>query len=69
MKVLIDKTSKVAHFLWEDEVSVELKSDLVAVGDPVFLNIQFLNSSTGEIVEGVTDPTDFFGSKYKIFYI
>ena len=43
MKVLINKTTKVAHFTWDDAVPVELKSDLVAVGDPVFLNIQFLS--------------------------
>ena len=65
MKVLINKTTKVAHFTWDDAVPVELKSDLVAVGDPVFLNIQFLNSTTGEIIENVPQKNDFWGSKYK----
>lgn len=65
MKTLINKSTKAAYYLWEDSKNIEIKSDRVCVGNPVELNILFLNSSNSEIVEGVNGPADFHGNKYK----
>jgi len=66
MKTLINKTTKVAHYLWEDSQTIRMEEDMIHVGVPLIdFSIQFLNSSTGEIIENVTDPGDFWGGKYK----
>ena len=65
MKTLIDKTTKVAHFLWEDSQVVEMKTNMIQIGNPVEFNIEFLDSSSGELIENVSDPSDFWGGKYK----
>lgn len=65
MKALINKTSKVAYFLWDDSTVITLKEDLIEVGNPLEYRITDQNSLTCEVVTGVTEPTKFKPGKYQ----
>jgi len=55
-----------SKYLFADDKQVTMKADCIEVGDPDNLDfiIGDLNSSNATLIEGVTEPDDWYGCKY-----
>jgi hypothetical protein len=56
--------NEVSIYLFEDSEVVNMKEDVIEVGDPIKFIIADCNSSNTTLIEGVTDPGDWAGHKY-----
>ena len=55
-----------SKYLFADDKQVNVKDDCIEVGDPANLDfiIGDLNSGNSTLIEGVTEPDDWYGCKY-----
>ena len=65
MKTIID-LDNCSKYLFADDKAVVVKADCIEVGDPANLDfiIGDLNANNSTLIEGVTEPDDWFGCKY-----
>jgi hypothetical protein len=65
MKTIIDDQN-CSKYLFEDDKQINITGTGTEVGDPANLDfiIGDLNSSNSTLIEGVTEPDDWFGCKY-----
>lgn len=66
MKIIVDKTTKVAKYSLGDSVPIILDVNHIIVGsNPVLFYVADMNSSNSILYEDVKDtPSDFIGTKY-----
>lgn len=64
MKTIVENTTNLSKYLFDDAEVVVLNEDNIVVGDPVKFIIGDLNASTATVYEGVTAPADWIGNKY-----
>ena len=55
-----------SKYLFADDKQVNITADNIEVGDPANLDfiIGDLNSGNATLIEGVTEPDDWYGCKY-----
>ena len=55
-----------SKYLFADDKQVNVKDDCIEVGDPANLDfiIGDLNANNSTLIEGVTEPEDWYGCKY-----
>ena len=55
-----------SKYLFADDKQVNMTADHIEVGDPANLDfiIGDLNSGNSTLIEGVTEPDDWYGCKY-----
>lgn len=55
-----------SKYLLADDKQVNVKDDCIEVGDPANLDfiIGDLNANNSTLIEGVTEPDDWYGCKY-----
>ena len=53
-----------SKYLFADEKTVTVKADCIEVGSPVEFIIGDMNSGNATLIEGVTEPEDWYGCKY-----
>ena len=63
MKTIID-SHNCSKYLFADDKAVTVKADCIEVGSPIEFVIGDLNSSNATVVEGVSEPDDWYGCKY-----
>jgi len=63
MKTIIDENN-CSKYLFADDKSVMVNSDCIEIGSPIEFIIGDLNSSNATLIEGVTEPEDWYGCKY-----
>ena len=65
MKTILDEHN-CSKYLFADDKQVNMKADRIEVGDPANLDfiIADLNSSNSTLIEGVTEPDNWYGCKY-----
>ena len=63
MKTIIDSYN-CSKYLFADEKDVTVKVDCIEVGSPIEFIIGDLNSGNATVIEGVTEPDDWYGCKY-----
>ena len=66
MKTIIENGTNCSKYLFADDKQVNITATHTEVGDPANLDfiIGDLNSSNCTLVEGVTEPEDWYGCKY-----
>ena len=64
MKTIVDNATNTSRYLFADDKSVTMGSDTIIVGDPAEFIIGDLNSGNSTLIEGVTEPEDWYGCKY-----
>lgn len=66
MKTIICSVTKNSKYLFSDNKQIDAQSGCINVGDPNDLDfiIGDMNSGNAEVIEGVTEPEDWFGCKY-----
>jgi hypothetical protein len=65
MKTIIDEHN-CSKYLFADDKQVNVKDDCIEVGDSANLDfiISDLNANNSTLIEGVTEPEDWYGCKY-----
>lgn len=61
MKTIIENTTNISKYIFEDDASVTIGSDSTTTPDSVIAD---MNSSNCTMVTGVTPPEDWTGNKY-----
>jgi len=64
MKTIIDNETNTSKYLVADGYVIESSESSITMGDPVDFIIGDLNSTNSTVIEGVTEPDDWFGCKY-----
>jgi hypothetical protein len=64
MKTIVDNATATSRYLLADNKVVTMGSDTIIVGDPAEFIINDLNSGNATLIEGVTEPEDWYGCKY-----
>ena len=64
MKTIIKNDTNVSHFLFPQSEVVILSADRIEVGNPVRFTIGDLNSLNATLVQNVTEPENYYGTKY-----
>ena len=66
MKTIIDNANRTSRYLVADDYEVRMLDDKTEMGDTNNLDfvIGDLNRNNATLVEGVTEPDDWFGCKY-----
>lgn len=66
MKTIVSNDGNVSKYLLADDQAVAVNADNIVVGDPSAPDfiIGDMNSSNATLVEGVTEPEDWYGCKY-----
>lgn len=64
MKTIVDNATKTSRFLFADDKPLTIGNNMITVGDPVERIIGDLNSGNATLIEGVTEPEDWYGCKY-----
>ena len=63
MKTILD-SENCSKYLFADDKTITVKTDCIEVGNPLDFIIGDMNSGNATLVEGVTEPDDWFGCKY-----
>jgi len=63
MKTILD-SENCSKYLFADDKVVTVKPDCIEVGSPVEFIINDMNSNNATLIEGVTEPDDWYGCKY-----
>ena len=63
MKTIID-SENCSKYLFADDKAVLIKDNCIEVGSPIEFIIGDLNANNATLIEGVTEPEDWFGCKY-----
>jgi len=66
MKTIVDTATNTSRYLIADNNPVNLTATQIEVGNPSNLDfiVADLNSSNAALIEGVSEPDDWFGGKY-----
>jgi len=66
MKTIIDSTTNCSKYLFVDDKPVAMEEDCIRIGNPDNLDfiIGDMNSGNATLIEGVTEPEDWYGCKY-----
>ena len=66
MKTIVLNDGNISKYLFADDKDVAVNASNIVVGDPTAPDfiIADMNSSNATLVEGVTEPTDWYGCKY-----
>ena len=64
MKTIIDNESRTSKYLVADDYVINATETQTSMGDPVDFIIGDLDSTNSTVIEGVTEPDDWFGCKY-----
>jgi len=66
MKTIIDNATRTSKYLIADDYEVRMLNDKIEMGDTNNLDfvIADLNRGNATIIEGVSEPDDWFGNKY-----
>jgi len=66
MKTIIDNETKTSKYLIADDYEVRMLDDKTEMGNTNNLDfiIADLNRNNATLIEGVTEPDDWFGCKY-----
>ena len=66
MKTIVDTATNTSKYLVADDYGINVTADNIEMGDPSALDfiIGDLNSSNATVIEGVTEPDDWYGCKY-----
>jgi hypothetical protein len=67
MKTIIENSTNISKYLFEDDKAIDIQADKINVGDPANLDfiIGDLNSNNATLHENVTNsPADWKGCKY-----
>jgi len=66
MKTILLNDGNVSKYLFADDKDVAVGDDVIVVGDPAAPDfiIADMNSSNATVVEGVSEPDDWYGCKY-----
>lgn len=66
MKTIIDNETKTSRYFVADDYEVRMLDDKIEMGDTNNLDfiIMDLCRSNATLIEGVTEPEDWFGCKY-----
>ena len=66
MKTIIDNETRTSKYLVADDYVINATETQTSMGDPVDFIIGDLNSTNSTIIEGVSEPDDWFGCKYLV---
>ena len=68
MKTIVCDMS-CSKYLFDDDKQLNITADHIEVGDPANLDfiIGDLNTNNCTLIEGVTEPEDWYGCKYNYF--
>ena len=66
MKTIIQNSTNCSKYLFADDKQVTIKEDRIDIRDPNNLDVIIadMNSSNATLIEGVTEPDDWYGCKY-----
>ena len=64
MKTIVDNATNTSRYLFADDKPITIGSETITVGDPAEFIIGDLNSGNATLIEGVTEPEDWYGCKY-----
>jgi hypothetical protein len=66
MKTIIQNGTNCSKYLFSDDKQVVIKDSHIEIGDPAALDIIIadMNSGNSTLIEGVTEPDDWYGCKY-----
>ena len=66
MKTIVDTATNTSRYLVADGYNINVTSNTIEMGDPSALDfiIGDLNSNNATVIEGVTEPDDWYGCKY-----
>ena len=64
MKTIIDNATRTSKYIVADDYVIESSESSITMGDPVDFIIGDLDSTNSTVIEGVTEPDDWFGCKY-----
>lgn len=64
MKTIVDIKTNTSRYLFADDKPLTIGSETITVGDPAEFIIGDLNSGNATLIEGVTEPEDWYGCKY-----
>ena len=64
MKTIVDNATNTSKYLFADDKPVTMGSDTITVGDPAEFIIGDLNSGNATLIEGVSEPEDWYWCKY-----
>ena len=64
MKTIVDNATNTSKYLFADDKPVTMGSDTITVGDPAEFIIGELNSGNATLIEGVSEPEDWYGCNY-----
>ena len=66
MKTIIENETNCSKYLFADDKQINITDIHIEVGDPANLELIIgdMNSSNATLIEGVTEPDDYFGCKY-----
>jgi hypothetical protein len=64
MKTIIDNETRTSKYLVADDYVINATETQTSMGDPVDFIIGDLDSTNSTVIEGVTEPDDWFGCKY-----
>jgi len=65
MKTIVETSTGLSKYLFDDDVTIVSNAENIAVGDPAQFIISDMNSTTVTITENVTNaPADWSGNKY-----
>lgn len=65
MKTIIETSTNISKYLFEDDVSVDMTSEQIIVGDPPRFIIADMNSNNSTLYTDITNaPDDWTGCKY-----
>ncbi len=64
MKTIIDNATNTSKYIVADDYVIESSKSSITMGDPVDFIIGDLDSTNSTVIEGVTEPDDWFGCKY-----
>jgi hypothetical protein len=65
MKTIIDENN-CSKYIFEDATQLNITANFIEVGDPANLDFMIgdLNANNSTLIEGVTEPEDWYGCKY-----
>ena len=64
MKTIIENTTNLSKYLFDDTEVIRVSEVNIVIGDPVQFSIADLNANTTTVYENLTAPVDWIGNKY-----
>jgi hypothetical protein len=65
MKTIVENSTNLSKFIYEDDVVITMEADRIVIGDPEFLIVGCHNENDSTVYENVTNvPVDWTGNKF-----